>query len=352
MTILPSISMNFKKKGKIKKIGAQKVKLYKIKYFIFDFGGVLVEQSYTDKNILDIIEHDLELKIPRDYNSFTKKLNRRMKSGLISSREYLEKILDKYYYPNQQKNRILTPKKVNIDYYLELWIQMYSLLTNFSYEMEKIIERLHQAGYEVILLSNTFDIHANSNELKGFYNVFNKLFLSNEIGLIKPDIEKYKYMLKKLDTKGKYCVFIDNKLRNLVPARKLGMVVLKFESIANFNKYLTQLGIKELKKGLRKEIKEKYKNYKKIKMNFKKIKKEYKKAKNEYKKKKKFRSIKKKYKRIKNQYKKEKENIKELKTEIPPFKKKIRIFFNFLFSDKSFFLISLDNYLNKIVSQF
>ena len=34
--------------------GTQKVRLYKIKHFIFDFGGVMVEKSFTVKNLFDV----------------------------------------------------------------------------------------------------------------------------------------------------------------------------------------------------------------------------------------------------------------------------------------------------------
>ncbi len=33
----------------------QKVRLYKIKHFIFDFGGVLIEKTFVLKNLLDMI---------------------------------------------------------------------------------------------------------------------------------------------------------------------------------------------------------------------------------------------------------------------------------------------------------
>ena len=153
--------------------------------------------------------------------------------------------------------------------------------------MAEVIERLHQAGYIVSLMSNTFDIHAKSNMLKGFYDIFDYVFLSNEIGLIKPEMEKYKYVLKKLDTKPKSCVFIDDKIRNLVPARELGIIVLRFESFDKFKEQLKDLGIEEISKDLRNKIKKQYKAYKTKKKEYKSTKKQYKKAKKEYLKKKK-----------------------------------------------------------------
>ncbi len=291
----------------------QKVKLYNIKHFIFDFGGVMVEKTYVLKNLFDILETDLKISINRSEDLFYKKLKRKISSGQISSKEFLEQIFKHYYYPFQKKDGALPAKKVNIYYYLELWFQLYSQLTHFSTDMEEIIHRLHSAGYFVSLMSNTYDLHAKSNELKGFYEIFDRVFLSNEIGNIKPNLEQYNYMLKKLDTKPKKCVFIDDKLKNLVPARKLGFLVIKFEGVENFKQQLIALGVTDITKDARKQIRQKYKHYKMKKKEYKRAKKDYKKAKKEnlkkYKKskaKKNYQNKKETYKRLKSEYKQEK----------------------------------------------
>ena len=297
----------------------QKVRLYKIKHFIFDFGGVLIEKAFVLKNLFDIIEADLNIKIPRMENPYMRKLKRNLSSGRNSSREFLEKIFKKHYYPYQQKGGTLPPKKVNVEYYLELWFDLYSQVTSVSLEMAEIIERLHQAGYIVSLMSNTHAIHAKSNLLRGFYDNFDNLFLSNEIGLIKPDLDKYKYVLKKLDTKPKTCVFIDDKIRNLVPARDLGFIVIRFESFEKFQRQLNDLGIGDISKDLRYEIKKKYKRYKKKKKEYANAKKEYKKARRDYLKKKdkslkkrnEFHRKQKQYYKKKSEYKKEKDKKKD-----------------------------------------
>jgi len=307
-------SKNFKK---------QKVRLYKIKYFIFDFGGVLIEKTFVLKNLFQFLEHDLNIKIPKiEDDPYLRKLKRRLSSGIISSEEFLEKTLEKYYYPSQPKNGALPAKKVNIAYYEELWFNLYTKVTHLSSEMGEIIERLHKAGFIVCLMSNTHDIHVKSNELRGFYNMFDHIFLSNEIGLIKPDLEKYKYVLRKLDTKPNKCVFIDDKIRNLLPARELGIISLRFESIEKFKKQLNNLGIQKISPNLRREIRKRYEKYKKTKKEYKKAKSEYKKAKKDYLKKKyskkkalkrkfEFRKKRAEYEKKKQKYKQEKKKKKE-----------------------------------------
>ena len=262
--------------------GLQKVKLYKIKHFIFDFGGVIIKSTHSIKNLFDILEHDLNIVIPRSENSYYRKLFRKVGAGLISSRNFIEKVLERYYHPNQKKDGALPTKKINIDYYLELWFEMYSKFSHLSSDMEDIVQQLHEAGYIVSLMSNTFAVHVKSNKLKGFYDLFDNVFLSNEIGIRKPDLEKYKYVLTKLKTKPRDCIFIDNKLQNLIPARQLGMKVIKFESPEEFKEKLGELGIKNIRTLSRKGIKLRYREYKDTKHEFKKAKKAYKKAKIDY----------------------------------------------------------------------
>ncbi|MGV9197860.1 MAG: HAD-IA family hydrolase [Promethearchaeia archaeon] len=306
-------------------IGTQKVRLYKIDHFIFDFGQVLSEKTFVLDNLVQVLRDDLQIEIDR-YSPFFKKYRRRLSSGIITAREFLEILMDKYYYPYQKKKGPLPPKDVNIDYYLELWFQFYYIFTELSTDMEEIIERLHTAGYTVSLLSNTYDIHAKSNELLGFFDLFDYVFLSNELGMRKPDIEKYKYVVKKLNTEPKRCIFIDDKLRNLIPAHELGMIVIRFKSFDHFRKTLSDMGIEEISRNLRKKIKKKYKRYKKKKKQYRKAKKLYKKAKKAYKK------AKKKYKKKKNlkrelykrrkKYKVTKEDYKEKKQEYKKEKRK------------------------------
>ncbi|TFG27667.1 MAG: hypothetical protein EU532_06930 [Promethearchaeota archaeon] len=307
--------------------GLQKVRLYKIKHIIFDFGGVMAERSFILKNLLDILEVDLKIKIPRIENKLYRINKRKLSSGRITSREFLEKILDEYFYPYQQNKGALPAKKVNLSYYLELWFQLHTKLTKLSAEMEMIVERLHLAGYKISLMSNVYDIYAKSNELRGFYDIFDYIFLSNEIGLIKPDIEKYRYVLKKLEAKPKHCIFIDDKIQNLVPAHQLGIIVVKFESFKKFNQQLDKIGLKDINEGFRRQIKKKYKNYKLSKKEYKNAKKEYKKAKKEYLKKKKS-SLKKrrKFKRKLKEFEiKKKEFEKEKKIKKQELETKVRI---------------------------
>ena len=82
--------------------GKQKVKLYKLKYWIFDFGGVMVETPNIVKNLVGIINADLGTSISK-IDSYLAKHRRRLSSGRISAREFLELLFDHYYYLLKKK---------------------------------------------------------------------------------------------------------------------------------------------------------------------------------------------------------------------------------------------------------
>jgi putative hydrolase of the HAD superfamily len=255
----------------------QKVKMYHLKHWIFDFGGVMVKGAQMIPKVLTLINDDLGITILR-YHPHIMKTRRRLSSGRLTAKEFLEDLIRKFY-----TSKTEYPKEVDVQPYLDFWFQKYSELTHISPKMEKIVKRLHSAGYHVSLMSNTYDIHARSNELKGFFDLFDDTFLSNELNMRKPDIEKYKYVLNKLNSKPKEAIFIDDKLMNLVPAAKLGIHTIRFESSTLFQGYLSDLGIEEITESTRDDISEKYKVYKHSKSSYKKSKKDMKLIKKELK---------------------------------------------------------------------
>ncbi|TFG23906.1 MAG: HAD family phosphatase [Promethearchaeota archaeon] len=300
---------------------SQKVKLHKIKYWLFDFAGVLAEGPKVLSKVITIINNDFGLNISKK-DSFVSKERRKLSSGRITSRDFLEKLFKEYY--NNQKKDYNKGKfqKVDIDHYLDLWFNMYSELTQVSSDMEEIILRLRKAGYTVCLISNTYDIHAKSNKLKGFFDLFDQVFLSSELRMRKPEIEQYKYVLDKIKAEPNECIFIDDKLMNLVPARKLGMTVIRFESFDKFKYYLNALNIDEITPDLRVEIKNKYETYEISKKDYKAAKKSFKKSKKEFKKlKKKKSSKKKKYRKAKKRFKAKQKQIEKLKRKYKTHKK-------------------------------
>ncbi len=104
-----------------------------------------------------------------------------------------------------------------------------TLLLDFPFERVQLLQQL-QKNYKVYLLSNTNIIHFRNytKEFFGKYDIqmihlFDKLFLSYEIGLHKPDTRIYQHVLDKLGIEPSETVFIDDSLPNIEAAVNLGI---------------------------------------------------------------------------------------------------------------------------------
>jgi putative hydrolase of the HAD superfamily len=64
----------------------------------------------------------------------------------------------------------------------------------------------------------------------GLDKIFNPIIASGYVGCKKPDKEIFEIALKKLNSKAKDCVFIDDREKNIVTAKQLGMKTILFVS--------------------------------------------------------------------------------------------------------------------------
>jgi len=90
------------------------------------------------------------------------------------------------------------------------------------------IDRL-RPHYKTGLLSNAW---AGTRQALGakfsFLHVFDVSLFSDEEGMIKPDAAFYQLMLERLNVTAEHAVFIDDKEKNVIAARELGMAVIHF----------------------------------------------------------------------------------------------------------------------------
>ncbi|MEO0037139.1 MAG: hypothetical protein RIQ59_350 [Bacteroidota bacterium] len=86
--------------------------------------------------------------------------------------------------------------------------------------------------YKLFLLTNTDEIHIDYFEqnvgisfFSDFYQCFEKVYYSYEMGMRKPEEEIYSYILRKHDLNPKRTLFIDDKKVNTDAAQNLGLHV-------------------------------------------------------------------------------------------------------------------------------
>lgn len=113
--------------------------------------------------------------------------------------------------------------------------------------LDKFIE-LRQRGYRLSLLSNTNPFMmqwARSNAFDGrghaIDHYFDALYLSYEMGIMKPERRIFEMMLKGENAKPEETVFIDDSAHNVEAAAALGIHVLQPDNGANWHDMLETL---------------------------------------------------------------------------------------------------------------
>ncbi len=94
-----------------------------------------------------------------------------------------------------------------------------------------LLARLKRAGRPLFALSNwsveTFPLMRARYDFLGW---FDRLFISGEIGLIKPDEAIFRFFLETIGRRAEECLFIDDSQVNIAAASRLGFQTIHFLS--------------------------------------------------------------------------------------------------------------------------
>ncbi len=104
------------------------------------------------------------------------------------------------------------------------------LLLDIPSERIGLIKRLKEK-YRIFLLSNTSSIHIEevniilkrNHHVDGLGDLFDQVFLSYEMGVMKPDAEIYRAMLRAADLVAEETLFLDDNEDNIRGAAELGI---------------------------------------------------------------------------------------------------------------------------------
>ena len=91
----------------------------------------------------------------------------------------------------------------------------------------EIIEQLKNDS-RVVCGTNVFDSHYDYLMSRGSYDIFDAVFASNKIGLSKPYLGFYRYILEEEGIGPGDAVFVDDMAENISAARKLGITSILF----------------------------------------------------------------------------------------------------------------------------
>lgn len=180
-----------------------------INTIIFDFGDIFI--NLDKKATIDGLKN-LGLK---EWNTDLDQLNFQFEKGNISREDFLAG------FQKQLPN-------ASIEEILEAWN---AILTDFPLYRLEFLQMLSKK-YRLFLLSNTDSIHIDTFEQRvgasfygDFYQCFEKVYFSFEMGMRKPDAEIYLTLLNKHQLQAKNTLFVDDKKENTDAAKALGIHV-------------------------------------------------------------------------------------------------------------------------------
>lgn len=176
---------------------------------IFDFGDIFI--NLDKQATIDGLQR-LGL---TSWNEDLDQLNISFEKGEISKDNFLSGI--QKHIPNASIEEIL--------------VAWNAVLLDFPlYRLEFLQLLSHK--YRLFLLSNTDSIHINHFEQRegasfygAFYQCFEKVYFSYEMGMRKPDVEIYTTLIRQHELLPKHTLFVDDKKDNTDAAKALGLNV-------------------------------------------------------------------------------------------------------------------------------
>jgi len=201
-----------------------------IKNIIFDLGNVLINFK-PELFLLNFTEDQKKItafvnKVPRSKIWFD------LDRGKFSVNKAYEIFLKKY-----PENKELLEKFFEDN----RWMEMLNPIT----QNVEIVKLLKREGYNLYILSSfikeAFDyIESRYN----FLSIFDGRVISYQEGVIKPEEEIYRILLKRYNLKPEECLFIDDHKIILEPAKELGMKVIHYQDSKDLREELIKFSIK------------------------------------------------------------------------------------------------------------
>ncbi len=111
-------------------------------------------------------------------------------------------------------------------------------LIRLDHELIAYIKELKRT-HRVYLLSNAPAEFLNRIlEENSLYELFDEVFISSEMRLIKPSAEFFTYCLDKIGARPEECIFTDDNINNVRAARSLGIEAIHFTCLEDYRREL------------------------------------------------------------------------------------------------------------------
>lgn len=184
-----------------------------IKALIWDMEGVLM---LTDENDISLtVAKALNAPYEKIREIYFSDINEKVDLGEITMDQLNEYMLDTLQISRDKKHLIeeVFNEKVYID--------------------EDLLKQIVEMGreYKIGLLSNySNDLRTRIEKEWAIDSVFDEIIISCEVGVAKPDPAIFNLMLDRLGVKADESVFIDDRIKNIDSAKKMGFHTIFFTS--------------------------------------------------------------------------------------------------------------------------
>jgi len=199
-----------------------------IENIIFDLGGVIIDidhyrtaEEFKKLGVPDFIDHFSHTKQHEMFDLHEK--------GLISDEEF--------------RSRVCRELKISVstEQFDYAWN---AILIGIPKERIELLLNLRNK-YRIFMLSNTNSIHMiwmdyylkNNYAINSYKEIFEKAHFSFEVGMRKPDLEIFDYVLKDSDLNPSKTLFVEDTLKNIEAAEKVGirtLLISKENSLTNY----------------------------------------------------------------------------------------------------------------------
>ena len=182
----------------------------KYKNLIFDVGGVIFDDG----------KDNMKKVVGEGYDQIYKKAyGKGFKECLLGNKkvsELIEDLKDDELY--EKLKYVLSYENLNVSYPI--------IKENFLY-----IKSL-QDSYDMYLLTNiTEDSYNYINSVIDIDSIFKGGIYSYQDGVVKPNFDIYNLLLEKYNLKKEECIFFDDKEKNVMAAKSLGIKSVVFKSL-------------------------------------------------------------------------------------------------------------------------
>jgi putative hydrolase of the HAD superfamily len=195
-----------------------------IKAIIFDWGGVLIDETLGKMNkycadILGVEVDDYDIALQKGFNEFAK--------GNITEDEFWRLVCDE-----------LGRDTPNVE---SLWGDAVENVFNEKNEMFELIDDLKNKGYKIGFLSNTEMPAVEYWKRNNYRKYFDEAVFSCVEHMAKPDAKIYHLICERLEVLPEETVFIDDKLEFVEGAKNIGMEGIVFENCEQTKKDLQEM---------------------------------------------------------------------------------------------------------------